>query len=135
MDLQQPSGPLCVLVVDDGPDTAETWCILLAQWGHRPLAAYDAAAAWAVAKSEKPDVVLLDIGLPRMDGWELGRRLRAEPALAGIQLIAVTARHTEADHEKSAAAGFLGHLVKPVDPELLRGVLATCELRRGRREG
>jgi CheY-like chemotaxis protein len=134
MDLQQPALPLCVLVVDDGPDTAETWCFLLAQWGHRPLAAYDAAAAWAVAKSEKPDVVLLDIGLPGVDGWELARRLRAEPTLAGIQFIAVTGRHTKADHEKSAAAGFLGHLVKPVDPDYLRGLLVRCGPQGGRRQ-
>src|SRR5262249_27925181 len=54
--------PLCVLVVDDDPDTARMWCLLLSGWGHRPLLAYDAAAARAVASAEKPDVVLADIG-------------------------------------------------------------------------
>jgi two-component system CheB/CheR fusion protein len=124
--------PLCVLVVDDGPQTAETWCLLLSQWGHRPLAAYDAAAALAVARAEMPDVALLDIGLPGMGGWELARRLRAEPALAGTQLIAVTGRHTEADREKSAAAGIRWHLVKPVEPDFLRRLLGVCGPQRAR---
>src|SRR5262249_29714957 len=117
------SPPLCILVVDDTPDTAEAWCSVLAGWGHRPLAAYDAAAAWAVARAEKPDVALLDIGLPRLDGWELARRLPAEPAPDGLRPTAGTGRHTDADREKSARAGIDRPLVKPVDPELLRRLL------------
>jgi two-component system CheB/CheR fusion protein len=122
--------PLCVLVVDD--DWAEAWCLLLAQWGHRPILAYDAAAALAIAKIEKPDVVLLDVGLPGTDTWELARRLRDEPALRGIHLIAVTG-HADADQENSADAGIEWHLNRPVDPDCLRRLLAVCGLRRSRR--
>jgi CheY-like chemotaxis protein len=117
---------LCVLVVDDDPNLASLWCLLLSQWGHRPLLAYDAAAARAVARAERPDVVLLDIGLPGADGWDLACRLRADPGLPDLRLIAVTGRLTDADREKSAQVGIRQHLVKPVDPELLRRLLVEA---------
>jgi CheY-like chemotaxis protein len=132
MDAHQHTEPLCVLVVDDDWQAAEVWCLLLAQWGHRTLAAYDATAAWAVALAEKPDVVLLDIRLPGVDGWDLARRLRAEPVLEGIKLIALTG-DPDANSEKSAQAGIDWHLVKPVDPQLLRRLVVVIGLQRGRR--
>jgi CheY-like chemotaxis protein len=132
MDPQQPTQSLCVLVVDDDWQAAEVWCLLLAQWGHRTLAAYDATAAWAVALAEKPDVVLLDIHLPGVDGWDLARRLRAEPVLEGINLIALTG-DPDADREKSVPAEINWHLVKPVDPQLLQRLVVECGLQRGRR--
>jgi CheY-like chemotaxis protein len=122
------SHPLSVLVVDD--DWAEVWCLLLAQWGHRSILAYDAAAALAVARTEKPDVVLLDIGLPGTDPWEVARRLQDEPVLRGTYLIAVTG-HADADPGKSAAGDIRWHLVRPVDPDCLRRLLGKCGLRRG----
>jgi CheY-like chemotaxis protein len=121
--------PLSVLVVDD--DWAEVWCLLLAQWGHRSILAYDAAAALAVARTERPDLALLDVGLPGTDTWELARRLRGDPALRGIQLIAVTS-HADADQAK-IAGGIHWHLVRPVDPDCLRRLLAVCGARRGLR--
>jgi CheY-like chemotaxis protein len=116
---------LSVLVVDDDHDTAFCCCHLLARWGHRPLAAYDAAAAWAAALAVKPDVVLLDIGLPGMNGWALCRRLRNEPCLEDSVLFAVTGCGMDADREKCYAAGFDHHLLKPVEPERLRRLLAA----------
>ncbi len=128
MDSHHAAGTLCVLAVDDDHDTAFCCCRLLAAWGHRPLAAYDGAAAWAVALAEKPDVVLLDIGLPDVEGWELARRLRGEPTLEGIFLIAVTGYGQRADLERSRAAGIDHHLLKPVEPDLLQRLLAAVAL-------
>jgi DNA-binding response OmpR family regulator len=113
------------LVVEDDRDTAESLCLLLDGWGHRPLAACDAAAAWEKALARRPDVVLLDIGLPGVDGWELARRLRAESGLDRAVVVAVTGHGTDADRKESEAAGIDDHLVKPVDPERLRRLLAA----------
>jgi CheY-like chemotaxis protein len=81
--------------------------------------------AWATALAEKPDVVLLDLGLPGVDGWELARRLRKAPGLEGIILLAVTGYGQAMDREQSLAAGIDHHLVKPVEPEWLRRLLAA----------
>jgi CheY-like chemotaxis protein len=114
--------PLRILAVDDSRETADLWCHLLGFWGHHSLAAYDAATALETALRERPDVVLLDLDL---DGWELARRLRAEPALGGVVLIALSGHESDADRQKSADAGIDEHLVKPVDPEVLRRLLAA----------
>ncbi len=121
----QPACPLCILAVDDHRDTTDSLHQLLGLWGHRPLAAYDAATALAMALAEKPDIVLLDIGLPGLNGWELARRLRGEPTLEGIVLIAVTGYGQQADLERSRAAGIDHHLLKPVEPDLLQRLLAA----------
>jgi CheY-like chemotaxis protein len=121
----QPACPLRVLAVDDHRDTTDSVSQMLALWGFHPLVAYDAAAAWEKARTEKPDVVVLDIGLPGMTGWELARRLRNEPSLSGIVLIAVTGYGQPADLEKSRAAGIDHHLLKPVEPELLQRLLTA----------
>jgi CheY-like chemotaxis protein len=123
---------LCVLAVDDHRDTADSLGQLLTLWGHRPLVAYAAASALATALDERPDVVLIDLGLPGVDGWELARRLRAEPSLEGILLVAVTGYGMEADRARSDAAGIDMHLLKPVDPDVLQRLLAGCKApRRG----
>jgi CheY-like chemotaxis protein len=77
--------------------------------------AHDGPSALAAAARFRPTVALLDLGLPVMDGFELGERLRAEPALDGLVLIAVTGYAQELDRQRTAAAGFHSHLVKPVD--------------------
>jgi CheY-like chemotaxis protein len=130
----QPARPLCVLAVDDHRDTTDSVCQMLTLWGHRPLAAYDAATALATAVAERPDVALLDIGLPGMDGWELARRLRAVPGLEGIRLLAVTGYGQAVDRERSFAAGFDHHLLKPVEPKLLHRLLAAFCANGGRLE-
>jgi two-component system CheB/CheR fusion protein len=127
----QPARPPCVLVVDDNRDTTDSVCHMLSLWGYRPLAACDAAAALAMAVAERPDVALLDIGLPGLNGWELARRLRAEPDLEGIVLLAVTGYGQAVDRDKSLAAGFDNHLLKPVEPELLQQLLATLCANKG----
>ena len=85
------------------------------------------ALAMAIAASQHPDVVLLDIGLPDLSGHELARRLRAEPWGTGMQLIAITGWGQEDDRRKSREAGFNEHLTKPVGPELLIGLIAPSK--------
>lgn len=106
---------LRVLVVDDNVDALEMLVEALRLLGHDAHAAADADTALSVAAQEKPRLALLDIGLPVIDGYELGRRLRALPGLEGIQLVALTGYGQASDRERSAAAGFAAHLVKPVD--------------------
>jgi CheY-like chemotaxis protein len=125
-------GKPCVLVVDDNRDAADSLGLLLSMWGHRPLIAYDATNAWGLAVAHRPAAALLDLGLPGTDGWELAHRLRAEPTLADMKLIAVTGHGRDLDRTKSAEAGFDLHLLKPVDPELLQRLLVECGPQRDR---
>ncbi len=109
------SRPMRVLVVDDNIDAAE----MLAEWlsaiGHGVRVAADGPTALEIAADFKPDVALLDIGLPVMDGYEVARRLREQPGCAKMRLIALTGYGQESDHDRSRRAGFEDHLVKPVD--------------------
>ncbi len=109
-----PSG-LRVLVVDDNDDAATLLAEALAQAGHRTVTAADGPAALTAASEFLPDVALLDLGLPVMDGFELARQFRSTPALRRTRLVAVTGYGQEHDRQRSAAAGFDAHLVKPVD--------------------
>ncbi|MBX5461451.1 MAG: response regulator [Steroidobacteraceae bacterium] len=112
-----------VLIVEDDMDTAESMAALLRMWGHEVAIAGDGSMAVAKAVALRPDVLLVDIGLPTFDGYHLAEALKAMPETAGIPLIAVSAHARTEDRERSARAGFRKHLVKPVDPELLRGAL------------
>jgi PAS domain S-box-containing protein len=109
------AGALRILVVDDNEDSAEMLADALKAKGHLTGIAHDAPAALRIAETFTPDIAFLDIGLPVMDGYELGARLRALPGLAGIRLIALTGYGQESDRQKTRAAGFDHHLVKPVD--------------------
>jgi signal transduction histidine kinase len=111
-----PSG-VRVMIVDDNEDAAFMLSEALAHAGHQTEIAHDAIAALDLAGRIKPDVALLDIGLPVMDGFELARQLRSHPELASIRLIAVTGYGQEHDRQRTRAAGFDAHLVKPVDVE------------------
>ncbi len=114
--------PMKILVVDDNYDAAESLQMLLALWGHEVEVANDGPAALAAASHYRPDVVLLDIGLPGMDGYEVSRRLRQQLGAAPVHL-AITGYGQTADRARSSEAGFDGYLVKPVDPEALRTLL------------
>ena len=120
--LPAPAG-LTVLVVDDNADAAEMLAAALAIAGHQPRIAHDAPAALRLCQEFKPAVALLDIGLPVMDGYELGQRLRRIPGLERLRLIAVTGYGQESDRRQSRAAGFEHHLVKPVTLDVLERVL------------
>jgi PAS domain S-box-containing protein len=109
-----------VLVVDDNKDFAMTLEILLEMAGHDVRAANDGITAYEMAMDFRPDIVLLDIGLPGMNGYELAGRLRRSPELAGSTLIALTGYGQAEDRQRVTNAGLDGHLVKPVEPaELL----------------
>ncbi|CAN7303577.1 hybrid sensor histidine kinase/response regulator [Massilia sp. LjRoot122] len=120
------TSPLRVLVVDDNVDAAVTLAMVLEAAGHQAQVEHDAHAALARAGRTAPQVCLLDIGLPEMDGKELARRLRAEPGTAGAVLVAVTGYGQESDRQQIMAAGFDHHLVKPVDMARLHAILATA---------
>jgi PAS domain S-box-containing protein len=114
-----------VLVVDDNLDAAESMAALLAVWGHEVRSAHDGPSALAVAAEWRPDTVLLDIGLPRMSGYEVAERLRQLPGLGQVALIAVTGYGQEEDRRLSRDRGFDHHLVKPVEPEKLKRLIAA----------
>jgi CheY-like chemotaxis protein/anti-sigma regulatory factor (Ser/Thr protein kinase) len=113
-----------ILVVDDNRDSAETLARLLALGGNTVRTAHDGMAALEAAAAFEPDAVLLDIGLPKLDGYEVARRLRAAPRPKLLVLLAVTGRCQEEDRALALAAGFDEHLVKPLDPEALTRRLA-----------
>ncbi len=114
---------LRVLVADDCRDTTRTHALLLTSWGHEPLTAYDGPTALELARSEHPDVILLDLGLPGRTGWDVARELRQLPEMDDVWLIALSGHARHEDHERSREAGIDFHLNKPADPEVLRRLL------------
>jgi PAS domain S-box-containing protein len=113
-----------ILVVDDNVDAAETMVMLLDLAGHDARPAFGGQEALDAARAFRPDVVFLDIGLPGMNGYEVARRLLADPATAATKLIALTGWGTEEDVRKSKIAGFHAHLTKPVDPDAVEAMLS-----------
>jgi two-component system CheB/CheR fusion protein len=110
-----------VLLVEDNPDSSWSLALLLGLDGHHVEAAADGPAALRAAGQAPPDVVLLDIGLPGMDGYEVARRLGEQATVKRPLLVAVTGFGTEEDRRRSREAGIDLHLTKPVDPgQLLR---------------
>jgi CheY-like chemotaxis protein len=114
-----------VLIVDDNEDGSLILAKALTHRGHDTRVAHDAASALRVAAEFLPEIAVVDIGLPVMDGYELAAHLRDIPGLAGLRLIALTGYSQESDRRKSREAGFLHHLVKPVDIEALEEVMGT----------
>jgi PAS domain S-box-containing protein len=114
-----------VLVVDDNVDAADMLRQLLVQLGHEVAVAHDGAAALVVSGAFQPDIALLDIGLPVIDGYELARRLRAQRGASALRLIAVTGYGQDADRLRAQAAGFDHHLIKPIGVDALVVLLAV----------
>ena len=112
-----------ILVVDDNQDVAETLTDLLEDAGHIVRIAHDGPAALRILESFVPDLALLDIGLPVMDGYELAGRIRERKELQNVSLVAVSGYGQEADREKARQSGFVAHLVKPVEPDRLIAVV------------
>jgi PAS domain S-box-containing protein len=113
-----------ILVVDDNPDAADSLKSLLELVGHEACAAYEGPGAIELARSFRPSLVLLDIGLPGMDGYEVAERLRRELADGAPRIVAMTGYGHDADRERSHRAGFAAHLVKPVSLDALQDLLA-----------
>jgi CheY-like chemotaxis protein len=118
--------PLRVLVVDDNHDGADSLLLLLQAYGLEPRVAYDGKSGLRLAREFRPDVVLLDLGMPRLDGYEVARRLRRDEGLHDALLVALTGYGSEEDRRLSAEAGFDLHLLKPADLGQLQRLLAEA---------
>jgi CheY-like chemotaxis protein len=123
-----------VLIVDDNQDAANSLAALLACHGHEAQVAFTGKQALEQIESFQPEVALLDLGLPEMDGYELAGRLRALPRLNGIRLVALTGYGQAEDGQRTQAAGFHDHLVKPVALQALERALAAIPARRSERK-
>ena len=115
-----------VLIVDDNADAAETLAMAVSLMGHEVATADNGQRALDLVLGFRPHVVFMDLGMPVMDGWEAAKRLRAQPGNEAIRLVALTGWGQDGDREKTRAAGFDQHLVKPADPETLRGLLESA---------
>jgi two-component system CheB/CheR fusion protein len=124
-DELHPAAGRRILVVDDNFDSAESLAMVLTIYGHETAMAHDGASALELAASFKPHVVVLDIGLPDLDGYHVARRLRERPETRTSKLVALTGYGQDEDRQRAAEAGFDHHLVKPVDPDRLRQLLET----------
>jgi two-component system CheB/CheR fusion protein len=121
----QPRGPLRILIVDDNRDAADSLGMMLELSGYSIRTAYDGQEGLSAADEERPDVVLLDIGLPKLNGYEVCRRIRQRPWGNEVTLVAVTGWGQDQDLRRAEGAGFDRHMVKPVDPDDLMKLLAT----------
>lgn len=127
-NVQHPveAGPrVRILVVDDNKDVAQSFAVLLGIMGHTVQTVGDGAAALEAAASFRPDLAFIDIGLPDIDGYELGRRLRADYPTGTLRLIALTGYGHDEVRARAQASGFDAHVVKPGDVETLEALLAT----------
>jgi two-component system CheB/CheR fusion protein len=125
---EQPSEGHCrALVVDDNEDSAESLALLLRTMGHDVRTAYNGADALSAAATFHPDIAIMDIGLPRMSGYEVAARLREEPWASNLVLVALTGWGQETHRRRSAESGFKHHLTKPVDLDVLQRILAETE--------
>ena len=126
------TGARRVLVVDDNVDSAESLAVLLRLYGHDVRLAHDGEAALEEARAFRPDVMFLDLSLPKMDGYDVARLLRLEPAMSGMTLVAMTGYGQEEERRRTREAGFHSHLVKPVDFEMLQELLSSLPANQSR---
>ena len=117
-----------MMVVEDNPDAAESLAMLLQLLGHQVRIVHDGTAAIDLAQAEMPDVMLIDIGLPRMNGYEVARRIRQNSDLKQIVLVALTGYARDEDRNNAFVAGFDHHLVKPLDVTKLQELVARIGL-------
>jgi len=125
-----PVGIRRVLIVDDNMDAAETLGMMLEILGHETCKAHDGNAAIQAAAEYQPDIIFMDIGLPGISGHEAANRIRKDLGMTGVFMVALSGYGTEEDRRKSLHAGFDTHLVKPLDPGALPGILAAFEKRK-----
>jgi CheY-like chemotaxis protein len=113
------------LVVDDVPDVTDMLSVLLMHAGWEVVTAASAAAALAAAREAQFDIIISDIGMPMMNGYELARTLRSQPGYEKVPMVAVTGYSMFDDRERSLAAGFNAHLTKPIEPHVLLDLIET----------
>jgi PAS domain S-box-containing protein len=133
-ETQEPV-PARILLVEDNVDAAEALAELLRLWGHEVEIAHDGATAVQAAQTARPDVVLLDIGLPGMDGYQVAGALRSLGELQGALIVALTGYGQESDRQRAAVAGFDHHLIKPVDLEELRKLISIGRIKKRLKRG
>ena len=121
----KPSVGLNVLIVEDHSDVAESMARLLRHDGHAVRVESDGPSGLAAALADPPDVLLLDIGLPGRDGWEVARQVHSQLGLRTPLIVAVTGYDMPADRLRSGAAGVHLHMGKPADPDVIRGLLRS----------
>jgi CheY-like chemotaxis protein len=122
-DVTNQSAPRRILIADDNRDSAETMCMLLNISGHEVHLAHTGAEALATAKRVRPDIAILDIGMPDLTGYEVAERIRHEAWGKDIALIAVTGWGQDSDRRRALGAGFDHHLTKPIDPDRLKQLI------------
>ena len=120
-----------ILVVDDNRDAAASLVMMLSLLGHDTRTAHDGHEAVELAEAFRPDVILLDIGLPKLNGYDVCRRIRQNPWGQGMIIVAATGWGQDEDRRRSHEAGFDHHMVKPVDPAALDEILASVNPARG----
>lgn len=113
-----------ILIVDDNPTNLKLARLVLCDEGYDVRTANDAEEALRLLSSYKPRLILMDIQLPGIDGLELTRRLKSDPAYGGIVIVALTAYAMKGDEEKARAAGCDGYITKPIDPEIFARLIA-----------
>lgn len=114
-----------LLLVEDNEDNRIIYCTVLRHLGYNVLEAQDGVQAVELARSAQPDLILMDISIPRMDGWEATRLLRSDPRTSAIPIIALTAHALADDRERASKVGFTSYLAKPVEPRVV-----VAEIRR-----
>ena len=124
-----PAAPRRILIVEDNQDSREMMRLLLELAGHEVHEAIDGPGGIEAIVAVRPDVALVDLGLPRLDGFEVARQVRATEAGQGVRLIALTGYGLPDDQRRSREAGFDAHLVKPVDPQQLARIIALSPVR------
>lgn len=108
-----------VLIVEDNEVNLELVVYLLEAFNHATLVARDGLEGWQIAQTELPDLILLDVHLPKLDGYELVQRLKSDPQTRPIPVVAVTALAMVGDRDKVLGAGFDGYITKPIDPQTM----------------
>jgi CheY-like chemotaxis protein len=126
-----PSTRHRVLVVDDNSDAATSLSFLLQMSGHEVHTASDGVEAIERAQELRPNIIFMDIGMPRMDGLEASRRIRELPFGAQIMIVALTGWGQEADRQRTRSAGMSHHLVKPISNEALQDILESVKANDG----
>jgi CheY-like chemotaxis protein len=117
-----------ILLVEDNDDNRRIYVAILAHAGYRVLEATDGEAGIAIAQRERPGLILMDVSIPKIDGWEATRRLKADPSTSSIPIIALTAHALASDREKAMEVGCDGYIPTPAEPRL---VLAEVQRRVG----
>ena len=106
-----------ILIIEDNPTNMELMSYLLTAFGHTPLMAFDGESGVLMAREQRPDLILCDVYLPKLDGYGVVAALKGDPALRAIPVLASTALAMVGDRERLMEAGFDGYLAKPIEPE------------------